>query len=73
MVIRVVSLWPHGAVGVVDSASAESPTAGSVSISCDVGVSVEWRAVVKLGDSESVLGTVLGRVKLASAKLREDG
>ena len=74
VVIRVVSLWPHGAVGVVDSASAESPDdAGSVAISCDVGVSVEWRAVVKLGDSESVLGTVLGRVKLASAKLREDG
>ena len=74
VVIRVTSLWPHGAVGVVDSASAESPDdAGSVSISCDVGVSVEWRAVVKLGDSESVLGTVLGRVKLASAKLREDG
>ena len=74
VVIRVTSLWPHGAVGVVDSASAESPDdAGSVAISCDVGVSVEWRAVVKLGDSESVLGTVLGRVKLASAKLREDG
>lgn len=74
VVIRVVSLWPHGAVGVVDSASAESPDdAGSVAISCDVGVSVEWRAVVKLGDSESVLGSVLGRVKLASAKLQEDG
>jgi len=74
VVIRVVSLWPHGAVGVVDSASAESSDdAGSVAISCDVGVSVEWRAVVKLGDSESVLGSVLGRVKLASAKLQEDG
>ena len=74
VVIRVVSLWPHGAVGVVDSGSAESPDdAGSVAISCDVGVSVEWRAVVKLGDSESVLGSVLGRVKLASAKLQEDG
>ena len=74
VVIRVVSLWPHGAVGVVDSASAESPDdAGSVAISCDVGVSVEWRAVIKLGDSESVLGSVLGRVKLASAKLQEDG
>ena len=49
VVIRVTSLWPHGAVGVVDSASAESPDdAGSVAISCDVGVSVEWRAVVKL-------------------------
>ena len=74
VVIRVTSLWPHGAVGVVDSASAESPDdAGSVAISCDVGVSVEWRAVIKLGDSESVLGSVLGRVKLASAKLQEDG
>ena len=74
VVIRVVSLWPHGAVGVVDSGSAESPDdAGSVAISCDVGVSVEWRAVVKLGGSDSVLGSVLGRVKLASAKLQEDG
>jgi hypothetical protein len=34
---------------------------------------VEWRAVVKLGGSDSVLGSVLGRVKLASAKLQEDG
>ena len=75
VVIRVVSLWPHGAVGVVDSALAESPDddARSVAVSCDVGVSVEWRAVVTLGDSESVLGSVLGRVKLASAKLKEDG
>ena len=75
VVIRVVSLWPHGAVGVVDSASADSPDdAGSeVAVSCDVGVSVEWRAVVKLGGSDSVLGSVLGRVKLASAKLQEDG
>ena len=75
VVIRVVSLWPHGAVGVVDSASTDSPDdAGSeVAVSCDVGVSVEWRAVVKLGGSDSVLGSVLGRVKLASAKLQEDG
>ena len=75
VVIRVVSLWPHGAVGVVDSASADSPDdAGSdVAVSCDVGVSVEWRAVVKLGGSDSVLGSVLGRVKLASAKLQDDG
>ena len=71
VVIRVTSLWPHGAVGVVDSASADS--GDSVAVSCDVGVSVEWRAVVKLGHSESVLGSVLGRVKLASAKLQEDG
>ena len=75
VVIRVVSLWPHGAVGVVDSASADSPddAESGVAVSCDVGVSVEWRAVVKLGGSDSVLGSVLGRVKLASAKLQEDG
>ena len=75
VVIRVVSLWPHGGVGVVDSASADSPddAESGVAVSCDVGVSVEWRAVVKLGGSDSVLGSVLGRVKLASAKLQEDG
>ena len=42
---------------------------------CDVGASVEWRATVTLGVSPgaSVLGTVSGRVKVASARLRSDG
>lgn len=68
--VRVVSVWPHGRCGVVDSPDADLD---AVAVACDVGVSVEWRAEFTLPGSDSALGSVSGRVKVASARLLEDG
>jgi len=83
VVVRVVSLWPHGVVGVVDantkkyekdeSKELSSDQSDVIAIRCDVGVSVEWQAVVRLPGSETVLGSVNGRVKIASAALGANG
>ena len=91
--VRVLSLWPHGVVGVVgddgdekqsgdenqsknqskNQSSTIDDSKQSIAIRCDVGVSVEWRAVVTLGDSDSVLGSVTGRIKIQSALLGSSG
>ena len=68
--VRVVSVWPHGRCGVVDAPDAD---ADAVAVACDVGVSVEWRAEFTFPGSDGALGSVSGRVKVASARLLEDG
>jgi len=68
--VRVVSVWPHGCCGVVDAPDAD---VDAVAVACDVGVSVEWRAEFTFPGSDGALGSVSGRVKVASARLLEDG
>ena len=68
--VRVVSVWPHGRCGVVDAPDAD---VDAVAVACDVGVSVEWRAEFTFPGSDGALGSVSGRVKVASARLLEDG
>ena len=79
--IHVLSAWPHGRCRSTErppevaAAADEKVDEKVVAVRCDVGASVEWRATVTLGVSPgaSVLGTVSGRVKVASARLRSDG
>jgi hypothetical protein len=72
--VQVTSLWPHGHCGVADV----PPEAGSnaeenIAVACDMGLAVEWRATVYLPGSSSVLGSVLGKVKVSGIRLNPDG
>ena len=45
----------------------------NIAVACDMGLAVEWRATVYLPGSSSVLGSVLGKVKVSGIRLNPDG